>query len=393
LGDSVRFAVSVTADSEPIEGVVISYTLGPDMYPGPVTKVALPLNGITIDAGTMSKPGFLRCIVTTEVAGHSYRGLATAAFDPASITPTQKEPSDFDAFWNAGMADLATVPMDARITLIPESCTSSVDTYQVSFRTVGGSNSRIYGILCQPRGPGRYPAILEVPGAGVRPYGGDPNLASKGVVVLQIGIHGIPVNLNKEVYDNLGSAALNAYWFYNLDDRDRYYYRRVYLGCIRANDFLTSLANWDGKNLVVVGGSQGGQLTIATTALDHRVTGLAASFPGYCDVTGDLEGRAGGWPRPFAPQPGGSPSLNSTSAKIATTAYFDTVNFARRVGVPGFYNWGFNDEVCPPTAAYAAYNLLRAPKTLVLQLESGHAPPPEQADAVTGWLSQFLNLK
>jgi cephalosporin-C deacetylase len=44
---------------------------------------------------------------------------------------------------------------------------------------------------------------------------------------------------------------------FGLDNRDRYYYRRVYLGCVRANDFLTRHPKWDGVNLAVTRGSQG----------------------------------------------------------------------------------------------------------------------------------------
>jgi cephalosporin-C deacetylase-like acetyl esterase len=393
LGEPVRFAVSVTADNEPIDGVTVTYTLGPDMFPGEEKTAALPLTGMTIDGGSMTEPGFLRCIVSTKVAGRSYRGLGTAAFAPEKIAPTQEEPPDFDAFWQSGREELAKIPIEARTTLIPDACTSTVDVYQVSIRTVGGSAARVYGILCEPREPGKYPAVLQVPGAGVRPYGGDPNLASKGAIVLQIGIHGIPVNLSKEVYDNLASGALNAYWLSNLDDRDHFYYRRVYLSCIRANDFLTSLPNWDGKRLVVMGGSQGGQLTIVTAGLDSRVTGLSASYPAFCDVSGELHHRAGGWPHPFMPQAGGTPSVNATAAKIATASYYDSVNFARRIRAPGYYDWGYNDEVCPPTASYAAYNVMTAPKTLGLSIECGHAQPVEQSEQVTSWVEGFLGLK
>jgi cephalosporin-C deacetylase len=392
-GEPVRFAVSVAADNEPIDGVSVIYTVGPDMFPGEEKTAALPLTGMTIDAGTMTAPGFLRCIVSTRVAGRSYRGLATAAFAPEKIVPTQVEPPDFDAFWQLGRQELAKIPIDARMTLIPDACTSTVDVYQVSLRTVGGSSSRVYGILCEPRAPGKYPAVLQVPGAGVRPYGGDPILASKGALVLQIGIHGIPVNLNKEVYDNLASGALHEYWYSNLDDRDHFYFRRVYLSCIRANDFLTSLPKWDGRRLVVMGGSQGGQLTIVTAGLDTRVTGLCASYPAFCDVSGELHHRAGGWPHPFMPQTGGAPSANAIAAKIATASYYDSVNFARRVHAPGYYDWGYNDEVCPPTASYAAYNVLTSPKTLGLSIECGHTPPIEQSEQVTSWVEDFLGLK
>ena len=92
-----------------------------------------------------------------------------------------------------------------------------------------------------PKKEGKYPAILRVPGAGVRPYFGDISTAEKGFITLEIGIHGVPVNLEPEVYSNLGAGALNGYQNMNLDDRDRYYYKRVYMGCVRANDFLTNL--------------------------------------------------------------------------------------------------------------------------------------------------------
>jgi cephalosporin-C deacetylase-like acetyl esterase len=395
VGETAHFKVTVTADSEPIDGVSVTYTVGPDMFPGEKRIAALPLEGMTVDAGTMSEPGFLRCIVTAQVAGQSYRGLATAAFEPGRIAPTQVEPADFDAFWAAAKAELASVPVDARMTLLPDSCTSSVDVYHVSFRVTGAKgpySSRIFGILCQPRAPGRYPAVLKVPGAGVRPYFGDPELAAKGVIVLEIGIHGIPVNMAKDVYDDLAAGALGGYWLFNFDDRDHFYYHRVYLGCIRANDFLTSLPNWDGRHLVVMGASQGGQLTIVTAALDPRVTGLAATHPAFCDVSAELHGRAGGWPHPFMPLAGGAPSPQATPAKISTASYYDTVNFARRIRVPGYYSWGYNDETCPPTSTFAAYNTVTAPKTLGVTLELGHTYTPEQGAAASAWVAGALGL-
>ena len=85
LGEPALFNVTVTADNEPIDDVTVTYTVGPDMFPGEKKTAALPLAGIAINAGTMNQPGFLRCIVTAQVAGHSYRGLATAAFAPAKI--------------------------------------------------------------------------------------------------------------------------------------------------------------------------------------------------------------------------------------------------------------------------------------------------------------------
>ena len=47
------------------------------------------------------------------------------------------------------------------------------------------------------------------------------------MITLQVGIHGIPVNLPAEVYQELARGALDNYNRINLDDRYRYYYRRV----------------------------------------------------------------------------------------------------------------------------------------------------------------------
>lgn len=398
LGEVARFKVTVTADNEPLENATIQYAVGQEMMPADKKTIQVPLEGLVIEGGTLKQPGFLRCTVTAEVAGRTSKGVATAAFSPEKITPTQTEPGDFDAFWQAGRDELSKLPIEPRLTLLPDACTDTVNVYHVNFRTVGPNwttaPSRIYGILCEPKVPGRYPAVLKVPGAGIRPYAGDKGLAARGVITLEIGIHGVPVNMAQEVYDALFAGPLCYYWLFNLDNKDTFYYRRVYLSCLRANDFLTSRENWDGKNLLVMGASQGGQLTIVTAALDQRVTGLCATHPAFCDVTGDLNGRTGGWPRPFQPDASsGMPSIHSTPAKIATTTYYDTVNFARRIRVPGYYTWGYNDDVCPPTSIYAAYNVITAPKELGLTLELAHSYTPEQWEAINAWVGKKLGLK
>jgi cephalosporin-C deacetylase-like acetyl esterase len=346
---------------------------------------------LSIDAGTMKEPGFLRCVATMERGGKTYRGLATAGFRPDQIKPTTTDPTDFDRFWDDGKKELAKLPLDAKMELLPGSGTSKVDVYHVSFQNVGtgiSRSSRIYGILAVPKSAAfvnqKFPALLRVPGAGVRPYTGQIEMAERGIITLEIGIHGMPVNLPLSVYDDLRAGSLNRYMTYNLDNRNAYYYRRVYLGCLRANDFLTALPQYDGKNLAVTGGSQGGALSIVTAALDRRVSVLASSYPALSDMTGYIYGRAGGWFHGFKDEAG------RTADKIETSKYYDAVNFARRLKVPGIYSWGYNDEVVPPTSSYAAYNVIAAPKILLLGLEMGHANSPEQAERINNWIEKFL---
>ena len=387
-GELVKCKINVIQDGQPVPNAKVTYSFGPEMMPPTSEKTAtVPAEGLTIEAGTMKEPGFLRCIAITEMNGRRYRGLATAGFAPEQIKPTTTDPSDFDAFWNTGKEALAKIPLDAKMTLLPELCTANVNVYHLNLQNVSGdagpAPSRLYGILAEPKAPGKYPAILEVPGAGIRPYRGRVDLAERGIISLQIGIHGLPVNLPQEVYDSLGRSGVASYWTYNLDNKDRYYYRRVYLGCVRANDFLVQHPKFDGTNLGVTGGSQGGALSIVTAGLDPRVKVLAAYYPALSDVTGYLNNRACGWPHMFRLAGAGS---HRTPDKIETTRYYDVVNFARRVKAPGLYTWGFNDETCPPTSMYASYNVITAKKDLLLALETGHNTVPEQVERVNNWI-------
>jgi cephalosporin-C deacetylase-like acetyl esterase len=315
-----------------------------------------------------------------------YRGLATAGFDPQLIQPTVVNPEDFGQFWDKAKEELAAVPLDARMTLLPERCTELVDVYHVNLQNYR-MGSRLYGILCMPKKEGKYPAILHVPGAGVRPYNGDVAMAEKGYITLQIGIHGVSVTMDQQVYRDLGASALSQYYTFNLDNRDRYYYKRVYLGCVRANDFLFTLPSFDGTNLAVTGGSQGGALSIVTAGLDPRVKFLAAYYPALSDMTGYLKERAGGWPHLFNDT---NIAVHNTQDKVGTVGYYDVVNFARLLKIPGLYSWGFNDETCPPTSMYAAYNVISAPKELYLSLETGHWTFPEQREKFSQWLEEKL---
>ena len=387
-GEKVNYTVSVTRNEELIPNCKIRYEIGPEKMT-PVKKDSLILTSGTVklDGGTMTGEGFSRCVVITNIDGKDYRGLATAGFNPAALKPVIDYPSDFNIFWENAKNDLAKVPMDARMTLLPDRCSEKSNVYMVNLQNYkDGGTVREYGILCVPKKEGKYPALLRVPGAGVRPYNGDVAMADKGIITLEIGIHGIPVNMDPGVYANLGAGALAGYWTYNLDDKDKYYYKRVYLGCVRANDFIYSLPQFDGSHLAVTGGSQGGALSLVTAGLDPRVKYLGAFYPALSDLTGYTQNRAGGWPHMFDK----NNPVNLTESKLKTAAYYDVVNFARQIKVQGAYSWGYNDETCPPTSMYPAYNVITAPKELWIYQETGHWTYPEQTERMNNWLYTML---
>ncbi len=390
-GQEASFTVRILRGGSFLQDQPFRYEVGPEQMP-PRMEGSGSLSGgrFTIEGNALDAAGFLRCTVEAEVEGKSYRHFATVAYAPEAIEPVTTLPDDFRVFWRQEKEKLAAIPVEPELTLLPERCTDRVNVYHVRLRNIEGF---IYGILAMPRAPGRYPALLSVPGAGIRPYYGDIERAERGIITLQIGIHGLPVNLDQEVYQALGQGALKGwpqgYPMSNLDDRQQYYFRRVYLGCVRAVDFLTSLPEYDGRRLAVTGGSQGGALSIVTAGLDERVRYLGAFYTALCDLTGYQNGRAGGWPHLFKP---GYSDWTITEAKIETSKYYDVVNFARSVRVPGLYSWGYNDPVCPPTTMHAAYNVIEAPKELMLFKDTQHWTYPEQRERMNAWLFERLGV-
>lgn len=272
VGETVLFKVSILKSSTLLNNVNVHYEAGPVMYPD-IKKTTMLKDGTMTLRGKMNVPGFYRLKVTANVNGKEYEGLCTAAFSPEKLTPYSYEPKDFDSFWNKALNEARMNDLNPTKKLLPERCTVDDDVYEISYVN-NSSNSRIYGILSVPVKEGKYPALLRVPGAGVRPYGGDTYTAPGKAIVLEIGIHGIPVTMQQNVYDNLLAGALNNYWDSNIDNPDKNYYKRVVTGAVRGVDYIASLPQWDGKTIGVTGASQGGFLSLAVAALDKRITFL-----------------------------------------------------------------------------------------------------------------------
>lgn len=383
--EKCSFTIQVYQAQNLLSDVKIDYELGPEWYPvEKKSKVTLKDGKMTV-TGRMDIPGFFRCKVKAYVGTRVYEGLATAAYAPEQLKPHTQNPADFDAFWISTLREARKVHLLPTMEPLLGRCTDKVSVYQVSFQNIR-EGSRTYGILCIPKAPGKYPALLRAPGAGVRPYYGDVSTAAKGAITLEIGIHGVPVTMPQKFYEDLANGALYGYPYMNDNNRENSYYKRVFVGALRAVDFIASLTEFDGKTIGVTGSSQGGALSMMTAALDKRITFFAAIHPAMCDHQAHLEKVAGGWPHYFYyfSQP--------SKEQISMAEYYDMVNFARRITVPGWFSWGYNDEVCPPTSMYAAYNTVTAPKELHPYLETGHYWYQEQYDEWNEWLCKRLGL-
>lgn len=388
VGEKVNFVVNVRKSGTLLNDVKVDYEAGPVMYPQMKKTVTLK-DGVMKWTGTMKQPGFYRLKVVAHVAGKDYEGLCTAGFSPEKLKPYAQEPKDFDDFWKKALGEARQTDLNPTKVLLPSRCTQEVNVYEVSYNN-NRWGSKMYGILSVPVKPGKYPALLRVPGAGVRPYAGDTYTASGKCIVLEIGVHGVPVTMEQKVYDDLANGALQGYWDTNLDNKDRNPYKRIVTGAVKGVDYIASLPEWDGKTLGVTGASQGGFLSLAVAALDKRVTFLGAVHDAMCDYEAELHGVAGGWPHYFYNE-GKQVTMDGVmKARVEGARYYDGVNFARRITVPGWYSFGYNDEVVPPTSAYGLYNTVKAPKTLSIYQMTGHYWYQEQWDEWQAFLVKHL---
>lgn len=387
VGDTARYRVSLTRAGKPVPNARVRVVFAQERLKPIRSDTVDVSNGAKTLTAVLPFPGFIRATATTTVSGVNYTALGTAGFSPERITPAATAPADLMAFWEKAITDARRTPLAPMMTRLPQYSTPEVDAYHVSFQN-HRTTSRIYGMLAMPTKTGRFPAMLAVPGAGVRPYFPNVAMAKKGIIHLTIGIHGIPVDRDSLLYNELRATALGSYWAYGVEDRDLYYYKRVYIGVVRAGDFIFSLPQFDGTNYVVQGGSQGGGLSLVAGVLDPRVKAIGVTHPAMADHFGYLKGQPGGWPHIFQDTAG----MRALPEKMETLRYYDAVNFARLLKVPGVYTWGFNDNTVPPTASYAAYNVITAPKEMFLAPATGHFREPWQAERMDRWLLDKLGI-
>ena len=352
----------------PQDGVTVSYEIGGDMMPAETSgSVTLKQGKAVIPIGTMKEPGFRDCRMTATVDGKSYKHHVKVGFSPENIKPYTQMPKDFNEFWDNNKAEAAKYPLTYTKELAKEYCTDKVDCYLIKLM-LNNRGQSIYGYLFYPKNAakGSCPVVLCPPGAGIKTIK-EPlrhkYYAEEGCIRFEIEIHGLNPTMSEEEFKEISNAfngRENGYLNNGLDNRDNYYMKRVYLGCVRSIDLLTSLPEWDGKNVIVQGGSQGGALALITTGLDNRVTACVANHPALSDMAGYKAGRAGGYPHFFRTEGMDTPD------KLKTMAYYDVVNFARLIKVPTYITWGYNDDVCPPTTSYAVYNTLDCPKEALI---------------------------
>lgn len=302
-----------------------------------------------------AEPGFYKCFIEDD--GNVIEKF-NIGYEPTLVYSLPDAQPDFDQFWQKALADLAACPGNYIVTENAKMSGKKRKAYDVTM--TGVDNEPVKGLLFVPVAEGKYPALVYFNGYGAKPW--DMHADSRDDII----------EFMTSVRGQFFSQPDNHYgdWIrYHLDDPNTYYYRGAFLDAVRAIDFLSQYPSVDTDNIFAEGGSQGGALTLAAAALDHRLNAVMAYIPFLSD-----------YPDYFRIVPWPASAVKEEAARLEMTdeemyrnlSYFDIKNLARNIQCPVLMGIGLQDPTCPPHTNMASYTLITAPKQLKIYPTLGH---------------------
>jgi len=288
--------------------------------------------------------------------------------------PPRQEPADFDAFWQATLADARRHPLDARFEPVDYGL-KTVESFDVTFAGYGGQPIKGWCLLPRHR-PGPLPCVVEYIG-----YGGGRGFplewlvwSSASFAHLVMDTRGQGSTWRAGHTPDLRPDGSNphhpGFMTDGVLDPKTYYYRRVFTDAVRAVEAARSPPAVDSTRLALVGGSQGGGIALAVSGLVPDVAAVMPDVPFLCHYRRATE------ISDAAPYSEIARYCMVHRDKIETVfntlAYFDGVNFAVRAKARALFSVGLMDEICPPSTVFAAYNYYAGPKDIRLYHYNHH---------------------
>lgn len=359
-GETVRFFASLKCNDSELHQGKVDWTLFADgNRKHSCGTLDLSVFGASVEYSS-EYPGCCRCVFEyTTPGGERLITPAGAAISPEHIKASWQVPDDFDQFWDRQKARLADVPLNPRLKKL-----KSLPDYECFDLTVDCAGQRpVRGFLMHRKGikAKSSPALVCFDGAGVRnsiarrilPF------VENNFIVLSINAHGIENEQNTQYYSDLWENELAGYPQRGIIDGslDKVYFTDMFLRARRAIDYICGREEWDGRNLILYGGSQGALQCFAAAYLDSRVSVICTEVPAGSDIA------EGGWPL-------GAKAHEMTPEQLEKTtrcaAYFDNVSFASKLSIPMHTSVGFSDGTCPAYGIYAAFNAYKGKNKEIL---------------------------
>ena len=284
------------------------------------------------------------------------------------------KPLDFEEYWDKAIAEMKSVDPQVVMTK-SEFQTPTVECYDMYFTGVNGA--RIYVKHLRPKDiTEKIPAVLQF--HGYSGYSGDwygkLGYAASGIAVFAMDVRG--QGGKSEDIGGVRGNTLHGHIIRGLeeDDPHKLLFRDIFLDTAELAGIVMGLDYIDETKVFATGGSQGGALTIACTALEPRIAKAAPSYPFLCDYKRvwdmDLDIQAYGelreWFRNFDPR---HEREQETFTKLG---YIDLQYLAPRIKGDMLMFTGLMDNVCPPSTQYAAYNKMTCKKKHILYPDFGH---------------------
>ena len=299
-------------------------------------------------------------------------------------------PADLDQYWDEGIAEMEALGTDCELqqaVLLPNAV-----GYHLWFTGVGGA--RIHAIFVRPRQVDKpLPAALKFHG-----YTGDCGSFSDLLCWASAGMCAASLDCRGQggLSEDSGRVKGNTHHGHiirGLDDEDprKLYYRSVFLDTAQLARIVMAMDCVDEQRVGAFGGSQGGALTLACAALTPKLCRAASQYPFLSDyrrvwdmdLDKDAYSELKEYFRHFDP-------LHERESEIfAKLGYIDLHNMAHRIRARVRMYTGLQDNICPPSTQFAAYNRITAEKDMKIYPDFGHEYLPGQQDDTLLFLSEM----
>ncbi|MBQ9789306.1 MAG: acetylxylan esterase [Lentisphaeria bacterium] len=385
VGDTFYISVNLCKYDSPFFGQKIDYIINRGWH-RPLEKGAVEINpGKNIVAIKVDRAGTFQCNFTfSSEDGEVLTCGAGVVAEAEKLKLYFPKPADYDDFWAKQIELLAKTAPETQIKYSEFDC--GLRRGEVTANSA--YNSRLHAELFMPENAEAksLPAVIEFQGAGVRGTGfaGGVMRALDGFINLEVLAHDVSINESPEYYLNLMNNAFLNYWHKGLAGKkvEECYFVEMFLRAKRAVEVVKTLPEWDGKNLIVMGGSQGGWQALAAAALDSAVSGAVIWM---CAGANIVEGN---WPS----REDRENEKPKEAAYKNILPYIDSGYFIENVQIPITFHVGLCDMCCHPGGNIAVYNNARSPhKELHLYSQMGH----EENTVIKNQMYAFLkrNLK
>jgi cephalosporin-C deacetylase len=307
-------------------------------------------------------PGFYKINFMINVTDYDDTTRRSFGLQPEKLRSSHAKPADFETFWKNSKAELDKVKPEYKLTELPDTSKDHRRAFLVEMKSLDGLVVR--GYLTEPRIKHRkFAVLLALPGYQVAlgpMYGPDPDIA-----IFTINVRGS--GNSRDVID----ARKESWIVLNMEDKNKYVLRGAVMDCVRAVDFICSRDELRKDNIIAAGGSLGGWLALATSAVDKRISFCSAANPILCDIR-NLPHEVT-WPLvDFKKYVDTRPDL-TMDKMYDNLDYFDGKNFASDLDCNTLMGLGMLDNLAPPDHVYIAYNEVKAPKHIIIFRDLGHA--------------------